>query len=47
MAIAASSTTTGTHCHDSMPWGSCHLWYASYSANRPPTVNSTIETTKP
>ena len=43
-AIAASSTAIGTHCQSVIGSGCWNLWYASYSANRPPRLNSTIET---
>ena len=42
--IAITSTMIGTHCHLSIASGCCTLCTPSYSANRPPTVNSTIET---
>jgi hypothetical protein len=39
-----TSTAIGTHRQLSIGSGCWILWYASYSANRPPTLNSTIET---
>lgn len=45
MVIASSSTTIGTQCQAVIGCGSCHLCHASYSANKPPRVNSTIDTT--
>lgn len=45
--MATSSTATGTHCQVSMGCGSENLCHASYSANRPPTLNSTMETMNP
>ncbi len=46
MTMAASSTTIGTHCHDSIGCGSWNFSHASNSANSPPRVNSTIATMK-
>ena len=54
MTMARPSTTSGTYFHrlsrsPPSPWpsdSSWNLWYASYSANRPPTLNSTIATMK-
>ncbi len=37
IAIAATSTTSGTQCQDSIGCGSANLCHASYSANRPPS----------
>ncbi len=45
-AIATSSTAIGTHCHSSIGCGSRILCHASYRANRPPRLNSTIATRK-
>ena len=36
----------GTHCQESIRCGSDHLCHASYKANRPPMLNSTIDTMK-
>ena len=51
--MATTSTTIGTHQNplSSSSFGSpactsSYLWYASYSANRPPTENSTMATMK-
>ena len=42
--IATTRTATGTQCHDSIACGSAHLCQASYSANRPPSEKSTMDT---
>ena len=53
MTMAATSTAMGTHHHWlSSSWfgfpacTSSYLWNASYRANRPPTLNSTMDTMK-
>jgi hypothetical protein len=43
---ATSSTTMGTHCQEVIGWGSRIFSHASYRANNPPRVNSTIATRK-
>jgi hypothetical protein len=45
-AIASSSTRIGTQCHEVIGCGSLILCQASYSANSPPRLNSTMETMK-
>ena len=44
--MATSRTTIGTHFQSSIGSGLENLFHASYSANRPPMLNSTIETMK-
>jgi hypothetical protein len=44
ITIAASSTTIGTQCQEWIGCGSANLCHASYSANSPPRLNSTIDT---
>ncbi len=46
MTTATSSTATGTHCQEVIGWGSRIFSHASYRANSPPRVNSTIATRK-
>ncbi len=44
--MATTRTRTGTHCQESIDSGCCSLWQPSYSAKRPPTLNSTMATMK-
>ena len=43
-ATATTRTVIGTHCHLSIASGCRTLWMPSYNANRPPTLNSTMDT---